>query len=185
MVTTNISEVLPNHPMGVTRIIACFAATSFLFLGGAAWGQVIVSDNYNISGSGTGFALNAGVNSGINPPTTRLTGTAAANLRYISTSTKADSAYSITSNKLRVTAAANAGRFTLSANGTSPFNFASALGSGTATPSNRVVYDLVISMVNNTAGTQRFSFALGTAEGDATTWDFGIQIFRTAASDNF
>src|SRR5262249_52916377 len=34
-------------------------------------------------------------------------------------------------------------------------------------------------------GTQRFSFAIGTAEGDATTWDFGVQVYRASASDNF
>src|SRR6476660_1362252 len=45
----------------------------------------ILGDNYNVTGSGSGFALGSGVNSGINPPTTRLTGTAAANLRYINT----------------------------------------------------------------------------------------------------
>ena len=48
----------------------------------------VVSDSYNVTASGTGFALNAGVNTGINPPTTRLTGSAAANLRYVNTGTK-------------------------------------------------------------------------------------------------
>ena len=149
--------------------------------------QVIIADNYNVTGSGTGFALNAGVNSGINPPTTRLTGTAAANLRYIQSpaATKASSAFGISGSKLRITPAANPGRFTLSADGTTSFNFASALGTGAATPANRVVYDLSIRMANNSADVQRFSFALGTAEGDATTWDFGVQVYRTADTDNF
>jgi hypothetical protein len=151
-----------------------------------AHGQVIVGDSYNVTDSGTGFGLNAGVNSGINPPTTRLTGTAAANLRYLLTATtKATTAYSIAGSKLRVTSAANPGRFSLSANGTTAFDFAPALGSGTASPQQPVVYDLAISMANNSAGTQRFSFALATAEGDATTWDFGIQLYRTADTDNF
>src|SRR6185436_574230 len=125
------------------------------------------------------------VNSGINPPTTRLTGTAAANLRYIQTFTKTNTAFSIASNKLRVTAAANPGRFTFSEDGTTPFNFASGLGTGAATPQNRVVYEISIRMANSSAGVQRCSFALGTAEGDATTWDFGVQVYRTADSDNF
>src|SRR5262245_42479030 len=95
--------------------------------------QLILSDNYNVSPNSTGFALNTGVNAGINPPTTRLTGSAAANLRYISTAnpSKTNTAFAINSNKLRVTSAANPGRFTFSADGTTPFNFASALGTGT------------------------------------------------------
>ena len=75
-----------------------------------------------------GFALNTGINSGINPPTTRLTGTAAASLRYINTGTKATTAYTITSNKLKVTSAMNPGRFVLSANGTTRFRFRFLLG---------------------------------------------------------
>ena len=147
---------------------------------------MLVGDNYNVTGSGTGFGLNAGVNSGINPPTTRLTGTAAATLRYMLTAvTKSNTAFTISGNKLQVSSAANPGRFSLSADGIVPFNWAAVLGTGSATPQNPMVYDLSISMVNNSAGNQRCSFALGTVEGDATTWDFGIQIFRTAASDNF
>jgi hypothetical protein len=158
-------------------IVVCLPALS-------AHGQTVIADNYNVAGSGTGFALNTGVNSGINPPATRLTGTAASNLRYITTTTKAASAFSIASNKLRVTPAANPGRFILSADGATPFNFASALGTAAATAASPVVYDLTISMANNSAGSQRFSFALGIAEGDATTWDFGIQLYRANATDS-
>lgn len=149
------------------------------------YGQVIVADNFNVTGSGTGFALGSGVNSGINPPTTRLTGTAAANLRYISRTTRANSSHSISGNKLRVTYDTTSGRFVLSADGTTPFNFATPLGTAAATPDNPVVYDLTISMANNSTNISRFSFALGTSEGDATTWDFGIQVFATADSDTF
>jgi endonuclease/exonuclease/phosphatase family metal-dependent hydrolase len=145
----------------------------------------IVADTYNVSGSGSGFDLNSGINSGINPPTTRLTGTAKANLRYFNTGTKATNAYSISNNKLQVTAAANPGRFVLSADGTTSFDFSSALGVATASPTNRVVYDLAITMNNNSSDNQRFSFAIGTSEGDATTWDFGIQIYRTSSNDTF
>jgi hypothetical protein len=148
-------------------------------------GQIIIADNFNVSSNGTGFAFNTGVNSGINPPTTRLSGSAAANLHYIPTSLKTNTAFKISSNKLLITPAEDAGRFTLSANGTSAYNFASALETSSATPQNPVVYDLSISMANNTPGTQRFSFALGTSEGDATTWDFGIQVYRNFTNDNF
>jgi hypothetical protein len=157
-----------------------------LFSVAAIQGQVLVSDNYDVTGSGTGFALNMGVNSGINPPATRVTGTAASNLRYILTATtKTNSAFSIASNKLRVTAAPNPGRFTLSTNGTTPFNFASVLGASTATPQNPAVYDIAISIANSSAGSLRCSFALAAAEGDATTWDFGVQVYRTDETDNF
>lgn len=160
-------------------------ALALALVAAPAWSQVIVADSYNVTGSGTGFALNAGVNSGINPPTTRLTGTAATNLRYITTTTRAASSFDITSNKLRVTAAASAGRFVLSANGITSFDFAPALGTSAATPGNPVVYDLMIRMANSSAGVQRFSFALGTAEGDANAWAFGIQVYRTANTDNY
>src|SRR3954454_9898124 len=88
--------------------------------------STIVSDTYNVTGSGTGFALNTGVNSGINPPTTRLTGSAKANLRYINTATKTNTAYSISGNELQVTSAVNPGRFVLSADGATSFDFSSA-----------------------------------------------------------
>ncbi|MDB6024780.1 MAG: phosphohydrolase [Verrucomicrobiales bacterium] len=145
----------------------------------------ILSDSYNVTGTGSGFALNAGVNSGINPPTTRLTGSVAAGLRYINTGTKATNVYTITTSKAKVTSAINPGRFTPSANGTTAFDFAPALAIANASPANPAVYDLSISIDNDSVGTQRSSFALGTAEGDATTWDFGFQVYRNVATDNF
>lgn len=61
--------------------------------------QLILEDDYNVTNSGSGFALGSGVNSGINPPTTRLNGAAAKNLRYIKAyGSKADSLHYITSN---------------------------------------------------------------------------------------
>jgi autotransporter-associated beta strand protein len=154
-----------------------------VFACGVARGAtVVVSDNFNVTGSGTGFALNTGVNRGINPPTTRLTGSTTANLRYISTGTKAGSAYTITSSKAQVAVAANPGRFVLSTDGTTSYDYSSALGTAAATPSNPVVYDLSISMKNGSDGTQRFSFALGTAESDAFSWDFGFQLYRTTTT---
>src|ERR1043165_4731812 len=127
--------------MRINKLLSVIVLISF-----AAHGQVIVSDNYNVTGSGTGFALNAGVNTGINPPTTRLSGTAAANLRYINTGTKATSAFTISGNKLQVSSAANPGRFVLSADGTTSFDFGPVLRVASANATNRVVYDLAIKM---------------------------------------
>lgn len=152
----------------------------------SAKGQLILSDNYNVTTSGTGFALGSGINTGINPPTTRFTGSAAANLRYYQTVTgKAVTAFDINANRLRVNTDAGIGRFTLSADSATPYDFASDLGSLAATPASPAAYDLRISMRNNATSNARFSFALGTVEGDATTWDFGLQLFRATTSDSF
>ncbi len=162
------------------------ASTVLLLLASAtSYGQTIVADNSDATGSGTGFALDAGVNSDINPPTTRLTGSAAANLRYIQTATgKAATAYSITGGKIQTERSANSGRFTLSADGMTAFDFAPALGIDLATPANPVVYDINISMANTISGTTRFSFALATEENNANFWDFGIQLYRAASTDD-
>jgi hypothetical protein len=171
----------------ITRISASFLTAILLLAGDAACGQVIITDNYNVTPNGTGFGLGQGVNTGINPPTTRLTGTAAANLRYIQTFTsKLPSQFDINSSRLRVVkdpSSSVSGRFTLSANGSAAFNFASALGTASATPANPVIYDLKISMRNDATTTSRFSFALTTVEGDAYTWDFGVQIYRATSGD--
>ena len=156
-----------------------------LLAGVQVQGATIISDNYNVTGSGSGFALGSGINSGINPPTTRLGGSAASGLRYINTGTKATTAYTITGNRLQVDAAPNPGRFVLSADGTSSFNFAPALGTAAASATNLVMYDLAITLNNNSSGTSRFSFALGTGEGDANTWSFGVQVYRAASGDDF
>jgi endonuclease/exonuclease/phosphatase family metal-dependent hydrolase len=64
------------------------------------------------------------------------------------------------------------------------FDFASALGISSASATNPAIYDLAITINNNSAAGQRCSFAIGTAEGDATTWDFGFQIYRTNNTDD-
>lgn len=146
----------------------------------------IISDTYNVAGSGSGFALNAGINTGINPPTTRLTGTAKANLRYIPTdASKSSTAYTITGNELQVAATANRGRFVLSADGVNSFDFGPALGISAASATNPVIYDVSIRINNNSATTERFGFALGTAEGDVDSWNFGVQVYRTNSGNNF
>lgn len=172
--------------MEIMKSTPTLAVAALLITSAVAHGQIIVADNYDVTGSGTGFALDTGVNSGINPPTTRLTGSAAADLRYIQTATgKAATAYSITGDKLQIARSANSGRFTLSADGTTAFDFASTLGVGNATAVNPVVYDITLSMVNTVSGTTRFSFALATAEDNANFWDFGIQLYRTVNTDTF
>ncbi len=158
-----------------------------LVLGSASGATTIISDNYNVSTTTTGFALNNGVNYGINPPTTRLTGTAAVNLRYLYTTPgqRSTSKYGINNNRLRSLDATGIGRLTLSADGAMPFDFAAALGTAEATPVNPVVYDITIAMRNDAATTERMSFGLATAEGDVTTWDFGVQIWHANTNDGY
>jgi autotransporter-associated beta strand protein len=145
----------------------------------------IISDTCNVTTDTTGFALNTGVNYGIAPPTTRLTGTAAANLRYLNTADPARSAnlYSIDSNRIKVGSGGNSGRFALGANSTTPFNFASALGTGSATPANPIIYDVTVSMANSDSSTPRMSFGFGTIDANNDAWDFGVQLYRAASSD--
>ena len=151
-----------------------------------AQAQILIVDSYDVAGNGDGFSLDAGVNSGINPPVTRMTGSLAADMRYIQTNAqKGSTAYTITDSKFQGAAAPLSGRVTLSTDGFTPFDFASALGSANATPSSPVSYDITMSMANNYTGTTRFSFGLGTLESDVTTWDFGIQLWRSAAANNF
>lgn len=166
-------------------LLASLAVILVISGGALLHATTLVGDAYNVTGSGSGFALSSGVNTGINPPTTRLTGSLAAGLRYINTGTKATTAYTITSSKVQVASAVNPGRFVLSADGTTPYDFGTALGVSGATPGNPIVYDLLISMKNASTGTQRFSFALGTIEGDSSTWAFGIQFYRTNTANTF
>ncbi len=155
---------------------------------GFAFGQTtIISDDCTTANTNSGFALGEGVNSGINPPdNTRLTGTAVANLRYYQTVTSRDpSHYAINSNRIRVTTQTQIGRFTLSANGSTPFDFSPALGALYATPANPATYDIAIGMRNDATSTARFSFGFATAEGDVTTLDFGVQLYRATSGDDF
>lgn len=176
---------LPEKAMKNLRAAAALFGFGIL----AAHGQLVLSDDYNVATTGSGFTLDSGVNLGINPPTTRLTGSAAANLRYLYTQTgtpKATTAYTITGNKISVARAANSGRFSMSQDGTTPFDFSSALGTLDATPVNPFIYDVRISLANTYAGgaaTTRYSFGLGTVESDVTTWDFGFQLWRAVATD--
>lgn len=168
------------------RALIRFAAVLLLAAAAAHGATTVIADNYNVANVGSGFLLGEGVNSGINPPTTRLTGTAADSLRYITRTPKDPTGFYIGGNaRLRVNSGAQSGRITLSADGANPFDFAQALGIPWATPANPVVYDIAISMDNNSPVLQRMSFALGTVESSAGDWDFGLQLYRAVAGDNF
>jgi len=147
---------------------------------------VVVSDNYTVTTSGTGFALGSGVNTGINPPTTRITGTAAANLRYLQTvTTRAASKYDIGTSRLRIGTDNTIGRFTLSANGATAYDFGPAVGATYATPANPAIYEIRITMRNDATNTARMSFAISTIETDANSWDFGLQLYRVVGADAY
>src|SRR5215203_1272967 len=74
--------------------------------------QVIISDDYNITTVNEGFVLGNGGNTGINPPTNRMTGAVAADLRYYQTATARNpSFYDINTSRLRVSQNATIGRF--------------------------------------------------------------------------
>jgi autotransporter-associated beta strand protein len=178
--------------MKISHKAAVFAGLvlAVLAAGSAFGGTPILSDNYDVVPSGSGFGLNAGVNGGINPPTTRLTGTAAANLRYLATvATKPASQYvtvlvSGSNYRLKVAkdpATANIGRFTLSADGTTPFDFGPTLGTATATPGTPLMYDITIKMDNDASTTPKMSFGFATAEGDVDHMDFGVQLYKASS----
>lgn len=157
-------------------------------LGASAFGNtVVISDTFNIGGDSTttGFVVNEGVNQGINPPTTRLTGTAKDNLKYFRTflTGKPDTSFWIDGNKLRVNVGSLSGRASYTVDGTTAFDFGPSLGVSSATPSNPIVYEYKISMDNNATGTQRMSLGLATTETDANNWDFGLQIYKASTAD--
>lgn len=164
-------------------------ALLLLAITGSAQGQLVLGDNYDVAGNGDGFLLGSGLNSGINPPATRLTGSltsTATDLRYVATNAaKVSTAYTITNGKFQVAAAPMSGRVTLSNDGFAPFDFGSALGATVATAANPVTYELSTRMANTEGGIFRFSFGIGTVEADVTVWDFGIQLYRAVATNDF
>ena len=148
----------------------------------------IIGDTYDVTGSGSGFTLGSGLNSGINPPTTRLTGTAKEGLRYIKVAgSRADTTFTVTGGKFDVVRDASQTATVALSTGTSAFDFSSALGTLGASPTDKASYDITIKMTNRGtgAGTARFSFAFGSQSGTAGAWDFGIQVYRVNATDTF
>jgi hypothetical protein len=168
-----------------TSLLALLVSLGGLTLGHTA--TLIINDNYNVIGSGSGFALGSGVNSGINPSPTRLTGITAPNLRYIKTSgAKADSAHTITANKFQIARIpTDSSTISLSASGSGPFDFGPALSTLATTPGLPSVYDISITVSNGAASNQRCSFALSSGQGTAGAWDFGIQLVHTNTADGY
>lgn len=163
------------------------AVAGILSISSATRGSLIISDDFNaVTGGTSGFGLNSGVNTGIDPANnvTRLTGTAAAGLRWINRANKPDPNYGLDSNvRLKINSGAQSGRISLSPDGTAAADFGPALGTDLASPITKLEYDIRITMKNTTTGTQRMSFGWGTVETSATGWDFGVQIYKAATSD--
>jgi formylglycine-generating enzyme required for sulfatase activity len=95
---------------------------------------------------------------------------------------KPGSYYSIFSNQVQVAVAANSGRFTFSADGSTPFDLGPALGSAGATPAATVSYDLAIKMSNQSTGTPRTSFGLATADDGVQNWSLGLQFVKNGSN---
>lgn len=113
----------------------------------------------------------------------RLSGTASNGLSYLQTATtKSASAYSITSNRIAVAVAANPGRFTFTADGTTPKNLGAAIGTGTASAAAPAKYELAVKMSNHSGGIDRTSFGLATADSGIQDWDLGIQFVNNGAN---
>ncbi|HWI59332.1 MAG TPA: hypothetical protein VNZ22_19045, partial [Bacillota bacterium] len=168
------------------RSLLAGVALAALSLGAASGATLIIGDNYNVATTTTGFALDQGVNAGINPPTTRLTGTAAAGLRYYKYSgTKADSKHTITGNRLSISKATYFSILGLTA-GSGAYDFSTALRAPAASPGLPSVYEISFSLANSTAaadGLKQCSFGLTTDPGGVTACDFGIQLNRASTAD--
>ena len=158
-------------------------------LGSAHGATLIFGDDYNVINNGTGFNANNGVNSGINPPTTRLQGTAAADVRYIKVEgMRGGNVHYITNSvvgsppgKLYVGSGINASRLSLTNNsGGGLTDFGPALFSSAATPSVPSIYELRVNLAH--FGTNRVSFGISTANDAPPVWDFGIELVRSLGS---
>jgi formylglycine-generating enzyme required for sulfatase activity len=149
-------------------------------------GQLLLSDSYDVTGGnspGTGFGADgptAGVNYQI---ASRLSGTAAAGLRYVKTATtKAASSYAILNNQVHVAVATNSGRFSFTADGATPFDLGPALGVTRATALEPVSYELAVKFANHSPGTLRSSFGLATADDGVQNWSLGLQLVNNGAN---
>jgi formylglycine-generating enzyme len=161
-------------------LVKTLVTALFAFSALSSFGQLVVADNCNVTGSGTGFALNTGVNTQLSA---RLSGIATNGLSYLQTATtKAASSYSINNNKIKVAVAANAGRFTFTTDRATPKDFGPTLGSDTATSTDPAIYDLSAKISNASSGTERTSFGVATADSGVQDWSLGIQLVNSGAN---
>lgn len=165
------------------RLNCLIAIALFALSGLSLFAQPVLSDTCDVTSgnsSGTGFGANAGVNYQI---TSRLSGTKSNGVSYVQTATtKAPSSYSITGNKIYVATATGAGRFTFTANGSTPLDFGAALGSTTANPASPVIYELSAKVSNQSPGTERTSIGFAAADNGIQTWNLGIQLVNNGAN---
>ena len=80
-----------------------------------------------------------------------------------------------------MTKGAQSGRFTISADGSNPYDFAPMLGSLGASIGNPAVYEVTITMSTGD-GTGRLGFGLSTVESAPGSWNFGFQIVKSGAA---
>lgn len=181
-----------NHPR---FIFAAGCILALLASVPASGVETIIYDSYDVTANSTGFGWEKGINAGIKEDgsATRLTGTVITQtkLRYRNTGLKDDPVYRINpdGNRARVDDDTHFGQFTLFTSGAA-FDFASAIGSGDATPGNPLVYDVTIGMANGDDLLARQSFGITTTAPAVdpntvgnNTWDFGVQIYRAATGD--
>lgn len=148
-------------------LLACWFLASFAD-GSASGPTLIIGDQYDVTGSGSGFALGSGVNSRIKPTDPHLTGIAAPNLRYIKIAgTKDESAHIIADNKLAVARITSNCSTPALSTGIGAYDFSAALGTLAATPAVSAVYEITLSIDNSAAGNQCCSFGLGASAGGA------------------
>lgn len=149
----------------------------------SVWGQLILSDYCTVSGgssAGTGFGATSGVNTEISA---RLSGIASSGLSYLQTATgKSSSSYSIVSNKISVAVAANPGRFTFTADRTTPKDFGPVLGTTGANATDPVVYEFAAKISNRSSGIERTSFGVSTSDTGVQDWQLGVQLVNNGAN---
>ena len=146
----------------------------------ATYGQLLILDNYNISGGNSisnGFGLD-GVNTQITD-TNRITGEAVTNngLSYFSGAGRTNAAYSISNDALHVAVGGAVGQVQITADGSNAFDLGPYLV-GKA-------YEFTITMDNDSVDTvgRRMSLSIGTAPGQTVNLvPLGVQLQADANS---
>ncbi len=167
-----------------TKILVAGMMLAGLALGSAHGATLVLSDNFDVVGSGTGFNLDTGVNRGITATSTRLQGTAAAGIRYNkieggrngSLHWITNSAAGQPPGKLFINYGGAPSTIALTNIAGGLTDFGPALFATAATPDVPSVYHLQMTMAN--IGTNRFGFGISSAPGIPNNWDFGFEIYR-------